>query len=188
MFTPKCLLSALHRGDQPELLYGGFLPFLGFSENPTEVDCVNHSACDCSRSVLKCGMPTQKRKHITDQQWERDADAYERGTRHGVDIAAELGVSPATVSREFKRRGCVKASRVAEVMAPIKAELDRRAHRRAVFRRAQEKAAMQRAAANDRLINDMMRAIVAAMKAGDLSKAAPKVAEVGKALGVKQSR
>lgn len=47
---------------------------------------------------------------------------------------------------------------------------------------------MQRAAANDRLINDMMRAIVAAMKAGDLSKAAPKVAEVGKALGVKQSR
>ena len=133
-------------------------------------------------------MPNTKRKTITEEQWKRAADAYERGTKHGVQIARELGVSPARVSREFKRRGCVKASRVAEVIAPIKAELDRRAHRRAVFRRAQEKAAMQRAAANDRLINDMMRAIVAAMKAGDLSKAAPKVAEVGKALGVKQSR
>jgi hypothetical protein len=133
-------------------------------------------------------MPDTKRKIITEEQWKRAADDYERGTKHGVPNAAELAVSPATVSREFKRRGCVKGRRVAELMAPLEAELDRRARRRAIVRRAQEKAAAQRAAANDRLIDEMMRALVAAAKAGDLTKAAPKVAEVGKALGVRQSR
>ena len=133
-------------------------------------------------------MPDTKPKTITEEQWQRAADDYERGTKHGAQIAAELGVSPATVSREFKRRGCVKASRVAEVMAPLDAELDRRARRRAVFQRAQEEAGAQRAAANDRLINEMMRAVFAAMKAGDLSKAAPKITEVGRTFGIKQSQ
>jgi len=133
-------------------------------------------------------MPDRKRKIITEEQWKRAADDYELGTKHGVDIAAELGVSAATVSREFKRRGCVKASRVAELIAPLEAELDRRACRRASALRAEQEAAAQRAAANDRLIDEMVRALVAAAKDRDLTKAAPTVAEVGRTLGVKLSR
>jgi IS30 family transposase len=133
-------------------------------------------------------MEKKLRTGITEEQWQRAVDDYERGTKHGVEIANDLGVSASTVSREFKRRGCVKASRVAEVMAPIEAALDRRARRRAVFQRARDEAAAQRAAANDALIDEMMRSLVAAMKAGDLTLAAPKVNEIGKSLGVKVRR
>jgi IS30 family transposase len=133
-------------------------------------------------------MEKKLRTSVTEEQWQRAVDDYERGTKHAVQIADDLGVSASTVSREFKRRGCVKACRVAEVMAPLEAELDRRARRRAILRRAQEDAAARRAEANNRLIDEMIQSIVAAMKAGDLSLAAPTVNEVGKSLGVKLAR
>lgn len=133
-------------------------------------------------------MPTKKRHIITEEQWRRAVDDYERGTKHAIQIADELGVSASTVSREFKRRGCVKASKVAEAMAPLEAELDRKVRAREFIRRAEEEAAAEKAAVNDRLIEEMMRSIIAAAKAGDLTKAVPKIEEVGTTLGVKLPR
>jgi DNA-binding MurR/RpiR family transcriptional regulator len=133
-------------------------------------------------------MQNSNRKSITEKQWKRAADAYELGTKNGRQIAAELGVSPSTVSRVLQRRGSTKGSRVAETIAPLVAELDRKARARALVRRAEEETAAERAAVNDQLIQEMMRSIIAAAKAGDLTKAAPTIEEVGKTLGVKLSR
>lgn len=133
-------------------------------------------------------MADTKRETITEEQWQRAADAYERGTKHGVQIATELGVSPATVSREFKRRGCVKGSRVAEVLAPLEAELDAKARREAPRRRAEEAAAMKRLAAINTLVGDLVKSLIAAERGGNLACAAPRVTEVGRMLGVKGLR
>jgi IS30 family transposase len=133
-------------------------------------------------------MHTTQRKSVSKEQWDQAADEFERGYKHAVEIAHELGVSPSTVSREFKRRGCRKGSRLPEIIAPLEAELNRKARTRAFIRRAEEEAAVERAAVNDRLIQEMMRSIIAAAKAGDLTKAASKIEEVGKTLGVKLSR
>lgn len=133
-------------------------------------------------------MPRATRKKITEEQWKRAADAYERGTKHGAQIARELGVSKATVSRELKRRGCVKGSRVADVIAPLEAELSRQRRLRALMQTPEEEAAASRLAELNRLVDDMMRTIIAAAKAGDISKATPKIDEVGRTLGVRMAR
>jgi hypothetical protein len=67
---------------------------------------------------------------VTKKQWDEAAADYELGHKHAAQIARELGVSAATVSREFKRRGCVKASRIAETVAAIEARLDAEAEQR----------------------------------------------------------
>ena len=115
-------------------------------------------------------------------------EAYELGTKHAVHIAADLGVSAATVSREFKRRGARKACRVAETVAELEASLEIKARKRACRRRAEEAAAWERFHAINSLIGDMVKTVLAAQRTGDLAAAAAKVAEVGETLGVKRSR
>jgi IS30 family transposase len=127
-------------------------------------------------------------KTITEDQWLEAVGAYELGTKHAVEIGRDLGVSAATVSREFKRRGARKACRVAESVAELEAALDVKAQRKARQRHLQEAAAMERSAELDRLVSELMRSIMAAERAGSLASAAPKVTEIGKALGVKGVR
>jgi len=129
-----------------------------------------------------------KRKIITDERWTEAADAYELGYRNTAQIAAELGVSRSTVSREFKRRGARKACRVHETVAHFEAALDAKARRQARLRVAQEAAAMERSAELDRLIRELMKSVIAAGKAGDLTRANPTITEISKALGEKPSR
>jgi IS30 family transposase len=133
-------------------------------------------------------MPKTPRKLVTQEQWLEAVDAYELGIRHASEIAHDLGVSAATVSREFKRRGATKACRVEETVADLEAALDEKARRDARRNAAREAAAMERSAELDRLVAELMRSIVAAGKAGDLTLANPTITEVSKALGVKPSR
>lgn len=128
------------------------------------------------------------RKSITEQQWLEAVEAYELGTKHAVEIARNLGVSPATVSREFKRRGAQKACRVEETVADLKAALDEKARREARRRAAQEAAALERSAELNRLVDELMRSVMTASKAGDLTLANPTITEISKALGVKGLR
>ena len=53
-------------------------------------------------------MSQTHRKSITEEQWDEAVASYELGYQNGAQIARQLGVSPATVSREFKRRGARK--------------------------------------------------------------------------------
>jgi DNA-binding MurR/RpiR family transcriptional regulator len=129
-------------------------------------------------------VPQKTQKAITEKQWKRAADAYEVGTKSGRQIASEFGVSPSTVSRELKRRGCVEWSKAPKFNAALEAELDRQARARAPMEDARHTAALARVAATDRLITDMMRAIIAAEKLGNLSLAAGMIKETGKSLGV----
>jgi DNA-binding MurR/RpiR family transcriptional regulator len=119
------------------------------------------------------------RRSITNEQWDEAAASYELGYKNGAQIARELGVSPPTVSREFKRRGCRKASRVAEVVAELEARLDAEANEKALRQEAERAA---RAAVMDALVGELMDALVAADKAGELASANAEVTRIGKAL------
>jgi IS30 family transposase len=124
-------------------------------------------------------MSQTHRVSITKEQWDEAAASYELGYSNGAQIARKLGVSPATVSREFKRRGCVKASRVAEVVAELVAKLDAEAKENARRREAETTA---RAAAMDALVGELMDAIMAANKTGNLTMANPDIARIDRAL------
>jgi len=52
MLKPKHLRSALHGSQGQTSLSRGFLTFPRLNKNPTAIDHINHSACDCSPSVL----------------------------------------------------------------------------------------------------------------------------------------
>lgn len=124
-------------------------------------------------------MSKTHRKSITKERWDEAAASYELGLRNGAQIARELGVSPATVSREFKRRGCVKASRIAEFVADLEARLDAEAEQKA---QAKAAADADRAKALNHLVGELMDALMAANQAGNLSMANPEIARIDKAL------
>ena len=119
------------------------------------------------------------RKAATIEQWNEAAAAYELGHKHAAQIARELGVSAATVSREFKRRGCVKACRVGEFIADLEVRLDAEAKLKA---QAKAAADAERAKALDNLVGELMDALMAADQAGNLSMANPEIARIDKAL------
>lgn len=133
-------------------------------------------------------MPTNRRTTVTEEQWLEAVEAYELGTKHGVQIAAKIGVSASTISREFKRRGCVKGCRAWETVIELEAAVDAKARRETRRRAAEEAAAWERSAALDKLIGDMVRSLVAAERAGNMSSVAPVIERVGKAIGVKPLR
>jgi IS30 family transposase len=124
-------------------------------------------------------MSEPHRKAVTIEQWNEAAAAYELGHKHAAQIARELGVSAATVSREFKRRGCVKACRVVEFIADLEARLDAEAK---LKEQAKAAADAERAKALDNLVGELMDVLVAADQAGNLSMANPEIARIDKAL------
>lgn len=124
-------------------------------------------------------MSQTQRRSITEEQWAEAAAAYELGYKHAAHLARELGVSPATVSREFKRRGCVKACRVAEAVAEIEAKLDAEAKLKT---KAKAAADAERAKVLNALVGELMDAIVAAQQAGNLTMANPDIARIDRAL------
>jgi IS30 family transposase len=123
------------------------------------------------------------RNSITEDEWLEAVETYELGLKHAAEIARDLGVSPTSVSREFKRRGARKARRVQETVADLEAALDAKARKEARRRAAQEAAAMERSAELDRLVRQLMRSVTAADRAGNLAAAGPKIAEIKKAIG-----
>jgi IS30 family transposase len=133
-------------------------------------------------------MTAKQKKTITDEQWDRAADEFELGLKHMHEIAKELGVHPSTVSRQMKRRGCVKGKRSSQTVKELEAFYDRRAGRKALLEMSNRERAERRAAALTALMDDLMRTIVAADKAGSIALAGPKIEKVCKALGVKPQR
>lgn len=127
-------------------------------------------------------MSNNNRKSISESDWQAAVDAFELGTKHASQIARDLGLSDAAVSREFKRRGRVKACRVKESVAALEAALDAKDRRLAPLRRAKEAAAMERLAAINDLIDGMMKAVIAADKAGNLAEAGPAVEKFRRSL------
>ncbi|HVM22081.1 MAG TPA: helix-turn-helix domain-containing protein [Sphingomicrobium sp.] len=122
-----------------------------------------------------------QRQSITKEQWDEATASYELGYQNGAQIARELGVSPATVSRELKRRGARKGCRVDEVVAELVARLDAEAKDKA---RREEAEAAARGAVMDALVGELMDALIAADKAGQLASANEEVVRIGKALSL----
>lgn len=124
-------------------------------------------------------MTNSQRKAITSEQWDDAAASYEFGYKHAVEIAQELGVSPATVSREFNRRGCRKGCRLHELVAQRHAELDAEDEQKA---RRRETEARARFAAMDALVGELMDTLMTASRARQLASANAEIARIGKAL------
>jgi IS30 family transposase len=124
-------------------------------------------------------MSQTQRITVTKEQWDEAAEAYELGHQHAAEIARELGVSPATVSREFARRGCVKACRIAETIAKIEAGLDAEVQDRILAKAA---TAMEVKKAISRFVDEIFDAIDAANRAGEPLGANPEVAKIDSAL------
>jgi DNA-binding MurR/RpiR family transcriptional regulator len=116
---------------------------------------------------------------VTKEEWDDAAAAYELGSKHGAQIARELGVSPATVSREFQRRGCRKGCRVDEYVAEFLARLDAEAEEKV---RAEAAKAAERKAAIARFVDQIFGAIDAAHDAGESLGANPEIARIDKEL------
>jgi hypothetical protein len=127
------------------------------------------------RRVIYCDMSQTHRKSITKEEWDEAVESYELGYQNGAQIARELGVSPATVCREFKRRDARKGCRVGEVVAELVGRLDAEAEERRAVAEA-------RAAAINALAAQLVDAVFAADRAGDLTQANRDIARIDKAL------
>ena len=132
--------------------------------------------------MLHCIMIPILNNAITEDQWNKAADQYELGLQHAVHIASGLGVHPSTVSREFKRRGLQKGSKVALATAELETVLDHHSRQRELACRSAADARIKAFAVTEVLIHDMMLTIIAASKAGDLTLAVPKIEQVGSAM------
>ena len=121
-------------------------------------------------------MSRPHRISATKEQWDEAAAAYELGSKHGAQIARELGVSPATVTREFQRRGCKKACRVDEYVAEFLAMLDAAAEERA---RAKAGADAARKKLVSKLVDELWNAFEAADLAGEPREANPNIVRIG---------
>lgn len=116
---------------------------------------------------------------VTKKQWGEAVADYELGHKHAAQIARELGVSAATVSREFKRRGCVKASRIAETVAAIEARLDAEAKDRA---RVEETAEAERKETLSRLVSEFFDTSDVVRSRGEDPSTSPELARLGEEL------
>jgi hypothetical protein len=117
-------------------------------------------------------MPLKHRISVTKEQWDQAAADYELGHKHAAQIARERGVSAATVSREFRRRGCVKACRIGETIAAIEAQLDVQAEEQA-------RAEAERKSLVSRLVEEFFVTSDAVRKRGEDPDSDPELDRIG---------
>lgn len=125
-----------------------------------------------------------KRNIIPDEEWSRQGKLYELGRKHGTQIAKELNVSPQTVYREMKRRGIRKAALVHEEAAAIERYLRQKARHRAHMNLPAARRRQKAIQSRHLVLSVMMKAIIEADKAGDLTTANPIIEKVADAVGV----
>lgn len=125
---------------------------------------------------------------ISEQTWNEQAALYELGFKHGNQIARELGVSPQTVSRQMKRRGAVKGSRVSESVQGLEAALDRKARCAALMELSDSQRRRKVVEANLEAVGQMVAALLEADRQGDLTLAAPAIDRMASTLGQKRKR
>ncbi len=169
-------------------LHIGFVPILNIRRNQHAVVYINLRRAPVLVLCYTPSMSKQRRRSVSEEQWQVAAEDFELGTKHAVEIAIDLGVSAATVSRQLKRRGCIKGSRVEEAIAGLKAELDAKARIRAHRRRLEESAATARLEAMNELIGEMIKSLIASDRAGDLRTMGPAVEQIHRAVGGRRLR
>ena len=125
---------------------------------------------------------------ISEQTWDEQAALYELGFKHGNQIARELGVSPQTVSRQMKRRGAVKGSKVNETMQDLEAALDRKARCAALMDLSDSQRRRKVVEANLEAVGKMVAALLEADRQENLTLAAPVIDRVESGLGRKRKR
>jgi hypothetical protein len=125
---------------------------------------------------------------ISAEQWDWAINLFELGHMNGRQIADDLGVSPQTLMREMRRREAVYGSRVEEAIAPLNACIDEKQRLEALRRAEADRKAIDRAAATTALLDEMMKAILAADQRGELASVGGLVEQVGAAFGVSPSR
>lgn len=123
------------------------------------------------------------KKAITEAVWEEQVALFELGFKHGTDIAAELGVTPSSVSRQMRRRGAVKGSRANETVAELEAALKRKAHNAALVELSDSQRKRKVAEANIAAMGRMVVMLLEADRRGDLVMMAPVIARIGNAAG-----
>lgn len=133
-------------------------------------------------------MPRRALTHITDAQWLAAVADYELGNRSGRQIARDLGVSPATVSRRMKQRGAEKGSRVNESINDLIAVLDRRIRFAAHMKVQDSMRRREVAEANLHAAGAMVAALLDADREGDLTLAAPVIDRTGMMSGGKRRK
>ena len=133
-------------------------------------------------------MPRRALTHITDFQWFAAVADYELGNKSGRQIARDLGISPATVSRRMKLWGAKKGSRVNENIEELVAVLDRRDRYAAHMRVQDSKRRRGIAEANMRAVGAMVAALIAADRQGDLILASPVIDRMNEAVGIRRRR
>tara|TARA_B100002049_G_C16040816_1_gene358847 strand:+ start:797 stop:1198 length:402 start_codon:yes stop_codon:yes gene_type:complete len=131
-------------------------------------------------------MPAKNK--MAEKTWDEQAALYEFGFKHGNQIARELGVSPQTVSRQMKRRGAVKGSRVNETIQDLEARLDRKARSAALMHLSDSQRRRKVAEANLQAVGHMVAALIEADRQGDLTLATPVIDRMGSMLGKKRQR
>lgn len=133
-------------------------------------------------------MPRRALNHITEVQWLAAVADYELGNRTGRQIARDLSISPATVSRRMKLCAAEKGSRVNENIKDLVAVLDQRARYAAHMRVQDSKRRREIAEANTQAVGAMVAALLEADRQSDLSMAVPVIDIVGDAAGVREKR
>ncbi|MAM55913.1 MAG: hypothetical protein CMN25_01085 [Salinicola sp.] len=123
---------------------------------------------------------------ISEQTWNEQAALYELGFKHGNQIARELGVSPQTVSRQMKRRGVVKGSRVNETIQDLEAALDRKARCAALMDLSDSQRRRKVVEANLEAVGKMVAALLEADRQENLTLAAPVIDRMASTFGQKR--
>ena len=130
-------------------------------------------------------MPRRIFPPITDALWLAAINDYELGQRSGRQIARDLGVSPATVSRRMKLRGAEKGSRVNENIKDLVAALDGKIRHAAQMRVHDSRRRRKVAETNMWAVGRMVGALLEADRQGDLALAAPMIDHVSDAVGIR---
>lgn len=133
-------------------------------------------------------MPRRALSHITDAQWLAAIDDYELGHKSGSQIARELGMSPATISRRMRTCGAVKGSRVNESIHDLVLALDRKARCHALTEISDSQRRRKVAEANMQAVGRMVDALLEADRRGNISMATPVVDRVSNSIGIRQKR
>ncbi|KEO85724.1 hypothetical protein EH30_14515 [Erythrobacter sp. JL475] len=121
-----------------------------------------------------------KKNAIPDEVWETYVASFELGFMGVTAIARRLGLSPQTVSREMKRRGAVKCSRMHEVVEEIEARLDRDKQERELMKLAEAERRQAAIEANCKVIGRLVALLEAADDRGELALLGPAMKRMAK--------
>lgn len=123
------------------------------------------------------------KNQIPEETWDEQVRLYALGLKHGNHIARELHVSSQTVSREMKRRGIVKASRVGDTVKNLEALLDHKAMVRTRMEIMDSQRRRQASEALTEQVGHMVAALLAATEKGDITLAKPVIENMERMVG-----